>query len=251
MRAFRCHLGSSRADMRAIIAPMPSWNIHTAHVERLLATEDPTALGICDVNAFLFGNLLPDVYVGWMVPDASRKINYLTTHFAEKGDIPTPRYEEFFERYAVPSADASGHVSDVVLGAWTHLLADHVYNARFRVLLAREGLQPSSEVRERKQRDFDTFGRTLDIHLVPEPTSELVAQCAVFPQYPVDEPDVQKACAAMGRIVADNAEHHVNDPAYDLVDAEYFAHVPTEVDALMRAGLHAYAASKVDWGRRR
>ena len=39
---------------------MPSWNIHTAHVERLLREEGAAALGVVDVNAFLFGNFVPD-----------------------------------------------------------------------------------------------------------------------------------------------------------------------------------------------
>ena len=43
---------------------MPSWNIHTAHAELLLREEGAAALGIRDVDAFLLGNLLPDVYVG-------------------------------------------------------------------------------------------------------------------------------------------------------------------------------------------
>ena len=230
---------------------MPSWNIHTAHVERLLDTEDPAALGIRDPNAFLFGNLVPDVYVGWMVPDATRKINYLETHFAERGDIPTPDYGAFFASCVVPSAAPDGTVSDLVLGAWTHLLADHVYNARFRRLLDALGLGPSPEVRARKQADFDTYGHTLDICQAPQPTPALVAQAAAFPQYAIDERDVRATCAVMERIVADNAAHHVAHPAYDLVDEAYFARVPDEVDALMREALHAYAAGEPAWGRLR
>ena len=230
---------------------MPSWNIHTAHVERLLAEEPPEALGICDTNAFLFGNLLPDIYVGYMVPNASRKIDYRKTHLADPGHVPEPRYGEFFERFAAPSADAEGKVDDVVLGAWTHLVADHVYNARFNRLLERKGLKAGTEVRVRKQGDFDTFGRTLDIHLAPRVTPELIAQCARFPQYPVAEEDVRATCEVMERIVADNAARHVSDPSYSLVGADYFAQVPDELDAVMRAGLHAYASGDRMWGRLR
>ena len=32
---------------------MPSWNIHTAHVERLLSQRTPDDLGIEDVNAVI------------------------------------------------------------------------------------------------------------------------------------------------------------------------------------------------------
>lgn len=228
---------------------MPSWNIHTAHVERLLATEDPSALGIRDVNAFLFGNLVPDIYVGYMVPDPSRKIEYKDTHFADPGYVPEPRYGEFFERFVAPYADAQGRVSDVMLGAWTHLVADHVYNARFNQLIERIGVEPGTQTRIRKQADFDTFGRTLDIHLVPEVTPELVAQAAAFPQYAVDEPDVRATCEVMEGIVRTNAENHVSDPSYNLLGDAYFSEVPGEVDALMREGLHAYVTGDPDWGR--
>ncbi len=230
---------------------MPSWNIHTAHVERLLAEEEPSALGIRDANAFLFGNLVPDIYVGWMVPQASRKINYLRTHFADVGDIPTPRYGEFFERYVAPSAGMDGRVSDVVLGAWCHLVADHVYNHRFSQLIKRIGVEVSPRTRERKQADFDIFGRTLSISQVPEPTDALVAQAASFPQYPIAEADVRATCDVMAQIVRNNAVHHVSDPVYDLVSEDFFSRVPAELDALLREALHEYAAGRPNWGRRR
>ena len=54
---------------------MPSCNIHTAHVERLLREHDARDLGIRDADAFLMGNILPDVYVGYMVQDASWRID--------------------------------------------------------------------------------------------------------------------------------------------------------------------------------
>ena len=87
--------------------------------------------------------------------------------------------------------------------------------------------------------------------MVPRVTPELVAQCAAFPQYAVDEPDVRATCEVMEQIVADNAAQHVSDPTYSLLGDEYFAVVPGEVDALVREGLHEYAAGRPDWGRQR
>ena len=40
---------------------MPSWNIHSAHAEKLLADCGAAALGVADENAFLFGNFVPEV----------------------------------------------------------------------------------------------------------------------------------------------------------------------------------------------
>lgn len=230
---------------------MPSWNIHTAHVERLLLEEDAARLGVRDVNAFLMGNLVPDIYVGYMVPNPSRTIEYQQTHFADPGYVPEPNYGEFFERFVRPFASPEGHVSDVVLGAWAHLVADHIYNARFNQLIDRIGVKPGEETRIRKQADFDTFGHTLDIHMVPAPEEGLLAQCAAFPQYAIEPADVRATCEVMERIVRDNALHHVSDPSYNLLGSEYFSSTSAEVDAAIRAGLHAYVAGDPDWGQER
>jgi hypothetical protein len=106
-------------------------------------------------------------------------------------------------------------------------------------------------VRERKQADFADFGRTLDIAFVPEPTAALLAEARAFPQYVVEEADARATCAVMAQIVADNVAHHVASPTYRLLGEAYFTQVPDEVDALMRAGLHAYTAGEADWGRKR
>ena len=229
---------------------MPSWNIHTAHAELLLADGGAKAWGIQSVDAFLLGNLAPDIYVGYMVAHITRKMPYADTHLADPGFVPEPRYGEFFERYALPSADGAGHVSDVVLGAWTHLVADNVYNRHAYAFLHEHGIQPGEQARERKQGDFALFGRTLDIARSPEPTPEAIAQAAAFPQYPIAEADVRGACAAMARIVADNQAHHIaGTPAYDMLTESFFAVAFAEADALMRRGLGAYARGERDWGR--
>ena len=62
---------------------MPSWNIHIAHAEGLLAKDGPVARVVRDRNAFLFGNLIPDIYVGYMVPGIVHPIPYRVTHFAK------------------------------------------------------------------------------------------------------------------------------------------------------------------------
>ena len=91
---------------------MPSWNIHTAHVERLLRAEGADALGVTDVNSFLFGNFVPDVYVGYMVHDPSFRIDYKLTHLALREHIPLPRYDDFW-RFYVARQDT---VTDLVRG---------------------------------------------------------------------------------------------------------------------------------------
>jgi len=222
---------------------VPSWNIHTAHVERVRAEEDLASLGVADVGCFAFGNVAPDVYVGYMVKDCSRKIEYRETHFADPGYVPEPRFWEFWDRYALPSAGDDGSVSDVTLGAWCHLVADHVYNHIFNAYIMRIGVAPGERTRVRKQGDFDLYGRTLDISLTFEPTRRLIGEAAAFPQYRIDEADVRAAAGVQAQIVQHNLEAHVTGtPTYDLIPREMFAEMGETVDALMLEGLRAYAA---------
>ena len=211
---------------------MPSWNIHTAHVERLLHEEGAATLGVRDENAFLLGNLAPDIYVGYMVLDTTFRIDYKLTHHASREHIPLPRYDEFWSFYI------AGHrsVSDLTLGAWAHLVADHVYNAHTRAYLTSIGVEAGERARIGKQGDFALFGRTLDISLVPHVDDALLAQCAAFPPYSILERDLHGAVASAQRIVEKNrAEHLAGD--YQLLTAEFFDVASEEAHATIVAGL--------------
>ena len=218
---------------------MPSWNIHTAHVERLLREEGAEALGITDVNAFLFGNVVPDIYVGYMVPNTTFRIDYKLTHLALREHIPLPRHDDFWEFYI----ERQEHVSDMTLGAWAHLAADHVYNAHTRAYLKRIGVEPGERARVGKQADFALFGRTLDISLVPHVDQALLAQCASFGPYSILERDARAAVRSAAEIVEKNrAEHVSGTPAYQLLTAEFFDAAREEANAVIVAGLRSRTA---------
>lgn len=220
---------------------MPSWNIHTAHVERLLAEGAPSDFGIHDVGSFLFGNYAPDVYVGYMVEHPTKVIDYRTTHLADPQRMPEPHYQEFWERFALPSADGTGRVSDVVLGAWIHLMTDCLYNHRVNQWISERHLAYGDPLRVRKQHDFDTFGHTLRISMVADVTPELLVQCAHFPQYTIEEPDVRAAVQVAQGIVTDTRIHHIQGmPTYSLLTSHFFEAVFDEVDATITAALHRY-----------
>lgn len=219
---------------------MPSWNIHTAHVERLLREEGTEALGIRDVNAFLMGNFVPDIYVGYMVPDITYRIDYKLTHLAQREHIPVPRHDEFWEFYVA----RQGSVSDLTLGAWAHLACDHVYNAHTRAYLAKIGVEPGERARVGKQGDFALFGRTLDISLVPRVDDVLLRQCADFGPYTVLERDARAAVDVAAGIVEKNrAEHVTGEPSYQLLTAEFFESARQEAHETLVTGLRAYAAT--------
>ena len=215
---------------------MPSWNIHTAHVERLLREEGAARLGVRDANAFLLGNLAPDIYVGYMVPDISLRIDYKLTHHTIREHIPLPRYDEFWEFYIA----GQDKVSDVTLGAWAHLVADHVYNAHTRAYLASIGMEAGERARIGKQGDFALFGRTLDISMVPQVNGALLAQCWAFPPYTILSHDVEGAVESARRIVEKNrAEHLGETPDYQLLTADFFDVAREEAHATIVAGLRS------------
>lgn len=219
---------------------MPSWNIHTAHVERLLREEGAEALGIRDVNAFLMGNFVPDIYVGYMVQHPSCRIDYKLTHLAGREHIPLPDYDLFWDYY-LRGFDS---VSDLVLGAWTHLVADHVYNQHTRAFLKQEGRKPGEQMRIAKQADFALFGRTLKISLVPEANEELLRQCAEFPQYSIAEKDARAAVEVARGIVRENCEEQIEGtPDYSLLTEEFFEAARAEAHAKMVHGLRLFAGT--------
>ncbi len=77
--------------------------MHIAHAEDVLAREGGLAAAVRDRNAFLFGNVLPDIRVGYMVPGIVEPIPYRITHFAKPEHIPRPREWEFWDTYVAPS----------------------------------------------------------------------------------------------------------------------------------------------------
>ena len=81
---------------------MPSWNIHIAHTEQLLALRSALSDTVRDRNAFLLGSVVPDIFVGYMVPGVVDPIPYRVTHFAKPEPIPKPREEEFWNTYVAP-----------------------------------------------------------------------------------------------------------------------------------------------------
>ena len=91
---------------------MPSWNIHIAQTERLLAEDGAVAELVRDRNAFLFGNVVPDIYVGYMVPGIAHPIPYRVTHFAKPEPIPKPGERAFWDAYVAPLAEEASLDAD-------------------------------------------------------------------------------------------------------------------------------------------
>lgn len=230
---------------------MPSWNIHTALAERVLDEEGPERLGIRDVDAFLLGNLAPDVHVGYMVAPKrlSRKLKYRFTHFTPPSIVPEPAYWKFFERYG---DQAEGPAGDMVLGCWAHLVADHTYNVRSNRFLWDNGIEPCDAVRKRKQGDFDVYGCQAVASRAPHATAGVIAQATAFPQYAFTEGDVVAACESMEGIVAKDAARRAEGlPGYQMFDQAFLDEAFAAAGRIIAQGLLAYAQGDPYWGERR
>ena len=219
------------------VLTMPSWNIHTAHVERLFADRRPEDLGIADVNAFLFGNYVPDIYVGFMVPDVTYRINYCLTHMASPQMIPLPDADRFWDDYLSRFKPKTEAGRSLTLGAWAHLVADRFYNDRFHAFYETHDTPRGEELRVRKQADYALFGRSLRISSHVQATPELVEAAQGFHPYSVLPADVKRSIEVASDIVRMNAP--LDHESYQLLSAEWMHDVFEGCNKQLAAWLEA------------
>ena len=222
-----------------MVGIMPSWNIHTAHVERLFAEQAPKELGIADANAFLFGNYVPDIYLGFMVPDVSFHIDYCLTHLAEVNVIPVPDADRFWDAYVFRRRPSDPSGVSLVLGAWAHLLADQIYNSRFREFCATHDVPKGEERRTGKQADFALFGHSLQVTSRVRQTSELLEAARRFRAYSILPVDVTRSIDVADSVLRENAEPPVCDE-YQLLSAEWMTDTFGACDARLRSWLETW-----------
>ncbi|MBQ9043916.1 MAG: hypothetical protein IJ111_14025 [Eggerthellaceae bacterium] len=201
---------------------MPSWNIHTAHVERLLAEHAPESLGISDANIFLFGNYVPDVYLGFMVHGTTFRLDYCLTHLARPNIIPVPDADQFWNDciwrvFRRPKTEAG---MSLALGVWAHLVADRMYNMRFRQFCQTRDVPKGDELRLRKQADYDLFGHSLGIKSHVKATPELLEVAKAFREYSILPDDVQRTIDVADAIVNTDPTFPTADD-YQLLNSEW------------------------------
>lgn len=99
---------------------MPSWGIHLTIAKKLAEK-----LQIEDKNAFLFGNLLPDVNNGYVIRDVSKLISHDITHYnGQQGKLNDvlPGCNMFYDKYQEKLENP------VILGCLSHLYTDYYWN---------------------------------------------------------------------------------------------------------------------------
>ena len=221
---------------------MPSWNIHTAHVERLLADHRAEDLGIDDRNSFLFGNYAPDIYLGFMVPGASLHIDYCITHFAAIDIIPVPDADMFWDYYIARRQPKTPAGLSLALGAWAHLVADRFYNGCFRTFAVEHDIPGGEEMRVGKQGDFDFYGNSLAIESCASVTPELLDAAWSFHQYRILPDDVKRAVEVANAIVRKNGVSSARQKGYALLSAEWMTSVFESCNERLSVWLAAWQA---------
>lgn len=223
---------------------MPSWNIHTAHAETVLAAPWQPSMGINDANAFLFGNYVPDIYVGYMVPDTTYRMDYLLTHVAEMDVIPIPDADRFWDYYIAARTPKTETGLSMALGAWAHLVADRYYNGSFRGFCQAHDLHADDDLRQRKQADFDLFGRSLTISSHVLITPELIDAAQRFVAYRILPADVERAVRVASRIVENNAIILPRRNFYQVISADWLYGVFDACNARVIAWLRTWNARR-------
>ena len=195
---------------------MPSWIIDLAHAEQLLADAGTAQLGIDDWNSFLVGSILPDIPVGFMVPNPRKHIRYIYTHCADPVPIPVPREQEFFEAHL-----ACGSASSLERGIWAHIACDALYNQATIDFLDRQKIAAGEPARIGKQGDFMLFGKSLATGKGPIGSDEVMAELDRFADWRPDKDDVRTGIAVAQSFINTHPQP-VNPADYQLLDEEFF-----------------------------
>ena len=226
---------------------MPSWNIHTAHVEHLLGGRDPLELGIADTDAFLFGNYVPDIYVGFLVPDITYRLDYCLTHLARVNVIPLPDPDRFWDDFIYRRRSETPAGLSLALGVWAHLVADRFYNMRFRAFCQTHDVPEGETLRKAKQDDFDLFGHSLGISSHVQVTPELLEAAQNFKGYSILPGDVERAVAVADETVR-VAAVEPDVMSYQLLSAEWMEETFGMCDGYLASWLESWQRLEAERG---
>ena len=81
-----------------------------------------------DINEFLLGNLLPDMYSGWIIKNASKIEIYETSHIGKKTLLNGKKYTlPNIEKFEEENRDLFKN-NILVLGYFVHILTDYFFN---------------------------------------------------------------------------------------------------------------------------
>ena len=103
---------------------MPGWIMH------LVTAEEVRKQLEVDKDSFLFGNILPDVYNGYIVSNLSHKIEHKISHYDTKQKIEEKIYSLPGVQAFVEKNKSILENNSVALGYLTHLMTDYYWNKK-------------------------------------------------------------------------------------------------------------------------
>ena len=100
---------------------MPAWGMHLYIADKINNVIKK------DENEFFIGNVLPDIYSGWIIKDASKVLNYDITHYSNKYIINDKVYTlPDYERFIIENSHIKKDT--IFLGYLSHLMSDYYFN---------------------------------------------------------------------------------------------------------------------------
>lgn len=129
---------------------MPNWKVHLNVARKI---NEKTKFCDLNYNAFLFGNIAPDINNGYIVKDISKIISHDYTHYSNgKGNL---NYILFINEYNDRILN-----NPILLGYLCHIATDYFWNKYFYEKAQKENLLSrynKEEIRLYKQREFRIF----------------------------------------------------------------------------------------------
>lgn len=189
---------------------MPSWSIHLS-VAGKVYEKFHKRYGWLGENEFLFGNILPDLFEGHVVPGLSCVVDDYSTHFPKqqtiKGvTIPIPDLKRFLEQYQDKLKNS------VIFGYYCHLFTDCFWNRFFfentlrekrkkdhlpQVILQTGEIRelPFQEVNAMKQNDFRIFCQHLsqtETIIYPNFSNKILDEVKQIKEFNFTKKDIEK-----------------------------------------------------------
>lgn len=211
---------------------MPSWGTHL-YISKKVAEK----LNIDNKAEFMFGNIMPDMYSGWVVRDASKTIIYDISHFGSRYDINAskymlPDYIAFKEKYI------NNFDSPLIFGYFCHLLTDHIfnYNAFGKhyiksgnntvAIVLNDGSKifaNGDEARICKQRDFALLSHKMLLGMqLPNfcVTCELEKSAKIIEEMQVKKDDIEKVVDYLNNIITEDEAKKISRNDYIMFKKE-------------------------------
>ena len=212
---------------------MPCWGTHL-----YIANELNKKIKL-DTSQFLLGNVLPDIYSGWIIKDASKIEIYETSHFGKKTLLDGKRYtlpdiEKFEEENELLFKE-----NTLLLGYFVHILTDYFFNKySFQNHYVKDENSKTigcylkngeflsgdaEEVKKHKHSDFSLFSNNKlkeidDIQI--EYKSNFIDKCKQIKIMEIFEEDLIKTVKYVNEILLEKSEKNRNNDEYKIFTEE-------------------------------